>query len=174
MRIKELTVGGSIRETTWKDLRNMVSTIWVTITSLIGVVIGGALSLFSQYFVERSAARRHAATILEGRRAERLAELIAFIKAAQKVERLATALHQHNASGDTFIERTEAALDELWVRLRAVQLLSPSEVSEAARALAIQAHAVVRQGPGDQSVADFLRPSRTNLIAVAKTDLERV
>ena len=100
----------------------------------------GTLSLFSQRVVERSAVRRHAATLLEGRRQERLAHLIAFIETAQEAERLAINLHKHNASGDTWVDRTDATLDRLWVRLRAVQLLCPSEVSEAARALAGQAH----------------------------------
>lgn len=107
----------------------MVSTIWVAVTSLVGVVIGGALSLLSQRLTERSASRRHAATILEGRRTERLAKLMDFIETAQEVERLAIAQHQHNASGDIFMERTEAALDQLWVRLRAVQLLCSSVLS---------------------------------------------
>lgn len=152
----------------------MVSSIWVTVTSLVGVVVGGALSMSSQRFTERSAARRHAATILEGRRGERLAHLVAFIEIAQQAERLATSVHQHNAAGDMVVERTETTLDELWVRLRAVQLVCPSEVGDAARTLALNTHTVVRQGPGTQSVADFLRPSRRNLIALARDDLERV
>jgi hypothetical protein len=151
----------------------MISTIWVAVTSLVGVVIGGTLSLFSQRVVERSAARRHAATLLEGRRGERLTQLIAFIETAQEAERVAINLHQHNASGDIWVQRTDATLDRLWVRLRAVQLLCPSDVSEAARALAGQVHTVVRQGSGDQSVTAFLRPSRMNLIALARIDLDR-
>ena len=149
----------------------MVSTIWVTVTSLVGVIIGGMLSLISQRIVERSAARRHAATILEARREERLVKLIAFIETAQEAERTAINLHRHNASGDAWIQRTDAVLDQLWVRLRAVQLLCPSEVSAAARTLAGQAHTVVRHGPGDQSVTEFLRPSRMNLITLGRIDL---
>lgn len=130
--------------------------------------------MFSQRFAERSAARRHAATLLEGRRGERLAHLIAFIEVAQQAERLATSVHQHNAAGDVVAERTEATLDELWIRLRAVQLTCPSEVGDAARALAVKTHEVVRYGPDAQSVADFIRPSRRDLIALARDDLERV
>jgi hypothetical protein len=130
--------------------------------------------LFSQRLVEQSASRRHAVTILEGRRAERLDKLMDFVETAQEVERLAIALHQHNASGDIFTERIETTLDRLWVRLRAVQLLCPSEVSEAAHALARAAHTAVRQDPGDQPVSDLLHPIRMNLIAVAHIDLARV
>lgn len=152
----------------------MVSTVWVTVTSLVGVVIGGGLSLASQRLTERAASRRQAATILEGRRGERLAHLIAFIQAAQEVERVAIGLHHHQASGDAFMERTEAALNQLWVTLRAVQMLCSTEVSQAARTLAGDSHRAVREGPGDQTVTAFLRPSRMNLIAVAHEDLERI
>jgi hypothetical protein len=152
----------------------MVSSIWVTAISLVGVVIGGALSMFSQRFAERSAADRHKATIYEGRRGERLSYLIAFIGTAQQAERLAINVHQHGATGDMVVERTEATLDDLWVRLRAVQLICPSEVSDAAYALAVNVHNVVRQGPGDQSVRDFLRPQRGKFMSAAYDDLEQV
>ena len=151
-----------------------MSAVWVTVTSLIGVVIGGALSRTSQRFAERSASRRHAASMLEGRRGERLAYLMAFIQTAQEVERLAIKLHQHGASGDEFMERTEATLDQLWVNLRAVQIVCSHQVSEAARVLAGEAHTVVREGPGDQKVTPCLRPSRMNLIIVARIDLEEM
>ncbi len=36
----------------------MVNTIWVAVTSLVGVVIGGTLSMSSQRIAERSASRR--------------------------------------------------------------------------------------------------------------------
>jgi hypothetical protein len=152
----------------------MVNTIWVAVTSLVGVVVGGTLSLLSQLVLERSAARRHVTTILEGRREERLTRLIAFIETAMEAERLATSLHEHHASGDEMIQRTETILDQLWVRLRAVQLLCPSEVSDAAHALAEQVHAMVRHGPGDQSVSASLRPFRKKLIDSAHIDLDRI
>jgi hypothetical protein len=152
----------------------MVSTVWVIVTPLVGVVIGGGLSLASQRFTEQAASRRQVATILEGRRRERLTHLITFIQAAQEVERVAIGLHHHQASDDAFMERTEAALDQLWVTLRAVQMLCTTKVSQAARTLAGECHRAVREGPGDQTVTAFLRPSRGNLIAVAHEDLDRV
>jgi hypothetical protein len=152
----------------------MANGILVTVGSLVGVLLGGALSLVTQRIVEHSASRRHAASIMEGRRGERLAYLIAFIETAQEAERLAIGTHQHGADGEAVGERTEALLDQLWMRLRAVQLVCPAEVSEAARELAGEVHRVVREGPGNQSVTAFLRPSRGKLIAVARADLERV
>jgi len=140
----------------------------------MGVLLGGALSLFTQRSVEKSAARRHAASIMEGRRGERLAHLVAFIETAQEGERLAIAVHKHGAASEAVGERTEALLNQLWTRVRAVQLICPAEVSEAARDLAGHVHGVIRQGPGDQSVTDVLRPSRARLIALARTDLGQV
>jgi hypothetical protein len=112
---------------------------------------------------------------MEGRRGERLSHLVAFIEIAQEAERLAIALHKHGAGGEEVDERAEALLDQLWTRLRAVQLICPAEVAAAARDLAGETHDIVRQGPvGDQSVTVVLRPSRAKLIALARADLERV
>jgi hypothetical protein len=157
-----------------RDPRCMVSTILVTVGSLVGVLLGGALSLVAQRSVENSAARRHAASLMEGRRGERLAHLLAFIETAQEAERLAIAIHKYDAAGEAVSERTEALLDQLWMRLRAVQLICPVEVSAAARELAGESHDVLRHGPGDQTVTAVLRPSRAKLIALARTDLEQV
>ncbi len=152
----------------------MVNTIWVAVTSLAGVVIGGMLSLFTQHVVSRSADRRQAAAVMEGRRGERLAHLIAFIDTAQEAERLAVSRHRYRARGAVWNRRVDAALDQLWVRLRAVQLLCPGEVGEAAHALAWQVHTVLREGAGGQPVAAFLHSSRENLIDRARADLGRV
>jgi hypothetical protein len=152
----------------------MVSTVWVTVTSLLGVIIGGTLSLLTQRLAERSAARRHTAEILEGRRAERLAKIIAFIETAQEAERVAISLHTHSASGDAWVKRREAVLDQLWIRVRAVQLLCSDDVSEAAHALAGKLHTVVREGSGDIGITAFIRPARLNLIEVARINLERL
>lgn len=152
----------------------MANTILVTVGSLVGVLLGGSLSLVTQRIVEKSAVQRHAASIMEGRRGERLTHLINFIETAQEAERLAIAMHKHGAGGDAVGERVESLLDQLWRRLRAVQLLCPADVSEAARDLAGDVHEVVREGPGDQSVTVFLRPGRAKLIALARADLERV
>jgi hypothetical protein len=152
----------------------MANTILVTVGSLVGVLLGGALSLVAQRIVERSAARRHAASIMEGRRGERLVHLIAFLETAQEAERLATAKYRHGADSYAVDERTEALLDQLWVRLRAVQLLCPADVGTAAREFAGETHKVVRQGPGEQSVAAALRPYRAKLIALSRADLERI
>ena len=152
----------------------MTGAVWTTVTPLVGVLVGGAISLLSQRLVERSASNRHATMILEARRTERLAQLNAFIEAAQKAERLALHLHGPNPNADVSNERIEVILDQLWVNLRAVQLLCPEEVSQAARVLAGQAHDAVRQGTGDQSITEFLRPSRMNLIALARIDLARL
>jgi hypothetical protein len=99
----------------------------------VGVALGGALSLFAQRSVEESAGRRHIASLIEGRRAERLSHLVAFIEIAQEAERLAIAIHKHEAAGDATDERADAVLDRLWTRLRAVQLICPADVGEAAR-----------------------------------------
>jgi hypothetical protein len=152
----------------------MSNAILVTVGSLVGVLLGGALSLVTQRAVEHSASRRHTASIMEGRRGERLAYLIAFIETAQEAERLAIGMYEHGAHGEAVGERAEELLDQLWIKLRAVQLVCPAEVSEAARDLAGMAHCVVRDGPGDQTVNAFLRASRKKVIMLARANLEQV
>jgi hypothetical protein len=105
----------------------------------------------------------------------RLGHLITLIETAQEAERVAIAIHKHGADGEALGERTEVLLDRLWTRLRAVQLICPTEVGEAARDLAGKAHDLVREGPTDQqSVTTTLRPVRARLITMARIDLERV
>jgi hypothetical protein len=150
----------------------MSSTAWVAITSLLGVLVGGAISLFTQRLTERSASIRHTAMILEGRRSERLLHLNTFIEAAQEAERLALRLYGPNKKRVPK-DQMDLILDQLWVKLRAVQLLCPDEISQAARELAGRAHTAVRHGVKDQSITDFLRPCRDNLITKARMDLDR-
>ena len=89
----------------------MVITIWMAVTSLAGVVIGGMLSLFTQRVVDRSADRRQAASVMEARRGERLTHLIAFIETSQEAERLAVSRHRRRARGAARDRRIDAILD---------------------------------------------------------------
>ena len=157
----------------------MSSTIWVAVTPLAGVVTGGALSLLPQRITGRPAARRHAASILESRRAERLSSLTAFMETAMEAERAAVSVYQHHARGHRE-QDTEEALGRLRASLRAVQLPCPPDVAGAARALAVRVSAIAGHGPGDgqpgsgQPASEILRPARMNLIRLARAGLERI
>src|SRR3954465_5841398 len=55
--------------------------------------IGGGISLTTQRASESAAAKRHAETLREARRPERLTHLVAFLKIAQEAERVAKYIH---------------------------------------------------------------------------------
>ncbi len=152
----------------------MANTIWAAAASLLGVLIGGALSVLAQGRADRSAARRFAATIREDRRVEKVTHLIDFLETVQEAERLAVSQRRLNRGGAKLTERIDAQLDRLWVKLRAVQLLCPRDVGKAAHDYAWQIHMALRQGTGGQQVAESLHSSRTELLDVARIDLGRV
>ncbi len=66
----------------------------------------------------------------------------------------------------------DKTLDQLWIKLRPVELLCSSDVAQAAHALAVQTHKAITKGPGDQSIGDLLRPTREELVNVARIDLD--
>jgi hypothetical protein len=51
-------------------------------------------------------------------------------------------------------------------------MLCSEEVATAAHALAVETHLAVREGPGNQTISAFLRPSREDLINAARVDLD--
>src|SRR4051812_992249 len=149
---------------------DMTNSMWAALGALLGALIGGGISLTTQRASESAAAKRHAETLREARRPERLTHLVAFLQIAQEVERVAKYIH-HDGRTD-LRERADAILDELWIKLRPVQMLCSKEVATTAHALAVRTHVALREGSGQQPISEFLRPSRHNLINAARVDLD--
>jgi hypothetical protein len=148
----------------------MANSVWPAFATLVGALIGGGIPLTAQRAGERAAAKRHAESLLEARRPERLGYLVAFLQAAQDAERVAKYVHQYGRPDAG--ERVDSALDRLWISLRPVQLLCSGEVAAVAHTHAVQTHKAVTKGSGQQSIGEFLRPSRNELISAARVDLE--
>jgi hypothetical protein len=129
----------------------MATAIWAAGASLLGVVIGGCLSLLVQWRADRSASLRYEATIRESRRVEKLTYLINFLEISQEAERLAVSQHRPSRADPEWAERIVATLDQLWKKLRAVQLLCPDSVRDEAYDYTWRIHAVLREGLGDKS-----------------------
>jgi nitroreductase len=119
---------------------------------------------------EKASARRHAETLREARRPERLSHLVAFMQAAQRAERVAKYIHQYKRDGAH--DHADETLDELWIKLRPVQLLCSENVAMAAHALTVRTHHAVAKGAGGQAIGDFLQPGRDELINAARGDLD--
>lgn len=108
----------------------------VSITSLIGVALGGALSYLAQLTTQRHVSRhetnRQARELAERRRAERLEVLQQFIQATQQAERAAGEKEESSEWWAT----SEDAMDRLWVQGRMIYLLFGPSLYEPAHAYA--------------------------------------
>jgi hypothetical protein len=97
--------------------------IVVSITSLVGVGLGGVLSHLAQHTTQRHVSRhesdRQAKELAERRRTERLDVLQQFIEASQEAERAAGEKEESSEWWAT----SEDAMDRLWVQGRMIYLL---------------------------------------------------
>src|SRR4051812_43721239 len=111
----------------------MQTQVWVSLASMIGVVLGGGLSYLTQITTQRQTNRnedkRQAKELAEARRAEQLDHVRQFIQTAQRAERLAE-------DRDSTPERKTAAkdvLDDLWTCERMIHILFAPTLHERAR-----------------------------------------
>jgi hypothetical protein len=139
--------------------------------SLGGVLIGAALSFFGVWLAQITENRRQVARLIESRRTERVAHLIAFLDAAQAVERVAIDRHNKKLNDQQWRDKADVTLDSMWTRQRATAMLCTPEVSQAAHDLAWVLHEAVRHGPRDQQVHEFVRPQRRAFLVAAHEDL---
>jgi hypothetical protein len=157
-------------------MAGMAGEMWVSLTSLGGVVLGGGLSFVVQHWTQRSAERvaeRRAVTALaETRRAERLALVERFVEVAAEAERAAFTRPATWNDGDDWPTRTQAVMNRLWVAERLIRLLFPLPVHDAARAYFLDLNRVVWNGlPDGQSVRDYLEDHRLAFLDAARATL---
>lgn len=143
----------------------MTSEIWLSVTSLGGVALGGGLSYLVQYTTQRSAERaeerRQTLEVSESRRAERLAQLERFVEVAAEAERSAFSRPPSWNDEDKWLVKTQDVMNRLWVAERMIRLLFPLPVHEAARAYFLDLNRVVWEGlPAGEVVRDYLESNR--------------
>lgn len=154
----------------------MASEVWVTVTSLGGVALGGGLSLLIQNLTQRSAERieerRQAVSLSESRRAERLALLERFVEVSAEAERSAFTRPLRWEPDDPWNVRTQAVMNRLWVAERMIRLQFPLPVHDAARAYFLDLNRVVWEGlPDGESVRDYLEGSRLAFLDAARVSM---
>jgi len=152
----------------------MTGEVWISLTSLGGVALGGALSFFVQHATQRSAERmeqqRQQITLSETRRADRLALLERFVEVAAEAERCAFSRPPQWQEGDPWNGKTQAVMNRLWVAERMIRLLFPLPVHDAARAYFLDLNRVVWEGlPSGESVRDYLEANRLAFLDAART-----
>ncbi|TVL88628.1 hypothetical protein [Streptomyces sp. SAJ15] len=127
--------------------------------TIIGVALGGLISVVAQYWQGRVSERG-------ARRTERLTHLIDFLSAVQEAERVAVDHYHHDLADEQWQARAKQVIDRVWVTQKTIHMLCASEVNEAARRLAFDVQDVIRDGPGDpgqpqdEKVWEYIRPSR--------------
>jgi hypothetical protein len=110
----------------------MAADATLSIVSLAGVALGGAISFAAQLISQRTESRRHAAAVFEARLAERLTHLVAFLTAAQDAERIALERPASVGAEDEWRRRAADALDRLWTTEKTVHLLCEPKVTATA------------------------------------------
>lgn len=159
----------------------MSGVVWTTIAPLVGVLLGGFMSMLAQRSagraLERGEARRSARELAEARRSERLTHLIEFLSAVQEAERVAVDRYHHNLADEQWQGRARQILDRVWVTQKTIHVLCASEVSEAARSLAFVVQELIRKGPEDpgepqdEKVWAYIHPSRQAFLDLVRDQL---
>ena len=152
----------------------MADDITLSIVSLVSVAVGGGISFVAQWVIQRLETQRHAATVAEARRVDRLSRLIEFLEAAQAAERIAMERAAMREPDNDWRQRAGIALDRLWTAQKTVHLLCSANVTEAAHSFARTVQDAVRGDEPDDPLWDQIRPSRRMFLDEARTDLDRV
>lgn len=151
----------------------MQTQVWVSVFSLIGVVLGGGLSYLVQTSVqrrtERSDQRRQATERAEARRLEQLELLRQFIRVAQQAERAAEERDDTPAWKTTALD----VVDELWVCERMIHVLFTSSLHDLARAYVRALDDVVWTEPAEGSLWDHLQGPKVAFLSAARDELSR-
>ncbi|MCM2416149.1 hypothetical protein [Streptomyces sp. RKAG290] len=151
----------------------MSGQVWVSLISLGGVALGGALSFLVQFSTQRSAERteqrRHQTELSEARRAERLALLERFVELGAEAERAAFSQPQEWDDTTPWFLTTRDSMHRLWVAERLIRVQFPLPVYDAARKYFLDLNRVVWEGlPDGESVRDYLEDNRMAFLDAAR------
>ncbi|MFF3617216.1 hypothetical protein [Streptomyces sp. NPDC002580] len=151
----------------------MSGQVWVSLTSLGGVALGGMLSYLVQHRTQLSAERaeqhRQQSALSEARRAERLALLEKFVEVAAEAERSAFSRPSEFDDTHPWHLKTQDVMNRLWVTERLIRILFPLPVHDAARAYFLDLNRTVWEGlPDGESVRDHLEDNRLAFLDAAR------
>lgn len=156
----------------------MDAELYVSLTSLAGVVLGGGMSYaiqrVTQRSTERAEASRHRIAQAEARYAERVTIIDRYLAAAQDAERAAFDRHINGAEGHEWQRNADVAMDRLYVVEKMVRILGTDELHEAAHLFTNAVHGALRREVGDLDVAAHLMTDRAQFLDAARNELERL
>lgn len=151
----------------------MAGQVWVSLISLGGVALGGALSYLVQHRTQQSAERaeqqRQRFAWSETRRAERLALLERFIEVSAEAERCAFTRPSEWEDTDDWYLTTRDVMYRLWVADRLLRIQFPLPVHDAAHTHFLDLNRTVWHGlPDGESVRDYLEGNRSAFLDTAR------
>jgi hypothetical protein len=158
----------------------MSGDVWVAVSSLGGVLLGGGLSFLVQSSAQRSAdraaERRQGHELTEARRAERLGHLQQFVELAAAAER--SAFTRPGAWAETEDDpwwfRTQDVMNRLWIAERMIRVVFPLPVHDAARAYFLDLNRAVWEGlPAGENLRDFLEAHRLAFLDAGRDAVSR-
>jgi hypothetical protein len=135
---------------------------------LLGVAIGAAGALLSQYFSNRLATQQSRVARSAAIREERKGLILAFLETAQTVEQAAEHLYQNGSRPDDTVSRTH----RMWFRQKCIELACSAELNDRAIDYSWRMHeACYKDLPKGMPVWDYIAEKRNPFLAAARTEL---
>jgi hypothetical protein len=154
----------------------MTSALWTPLGSMIGVVVGGGLTFFSQRTVQRASeradARQRESGVAEARRAEQIEILTQFLGFVYEAEGAAHARPAHWTVGDDWYKIARPAMDGLRIAEDTVKLVCALSLSGPVTVLSRAFNHVVWQERGEVTIAEYLQPAKQEFLAAARSGLD--
>lgn len=139
------------------------------IGSVASAVVVGAVALIGQRLNQNAETQRHREDIDEARRAERLTEVIHYLKLIQQGEQVAIDKYDHGMNSPSLDLRATEIKEAIWVAQRVIELLCEPEVYKAAHRLSDVTDRVIVNGPSGKPVVSVIRPDRNKFIDVVQS-----
>jgi hypothetical protein len=145
--------------------------VWVSIFSLVGVLLGGGISYLVQASTQSRTDRRErslrADERAEARRVERVDLLRQFIRVAQRAE---AAAEDRDGSAQWKASAREV-VDELWVLERMFHVFFTPGLHQLARAYVKALDHVLWEEPGEGTLWEFLQRPKVAFLDAARAEL---
>ncbi|WP_042377323.1 hypothetical protein [Streptacidiphilus melanogenes] len=156
----------------------MAGELWASTFSLAGVVLGGALTAFTQRAAQRSADRaedrRQSQATTETRRAEQVEAIKEFLACAQEAERAAYSRPEPwGADEDGWMTRAQTVMTKLWTADRGLVLLCDGSLEAPASAYGRALNHAVWREIGDVEVNEHLDEHKNAFMMAARASLAR-
>ncbi|MBJ6636990.1 hypothetical protein H4K36_01695 [Streptomyces sp. DHE7-1] len=155
----------------------MSGQVWVSLISLGGVVLGGALSYLVQHrtqlSAERAEQRRQRISLSKGQARGTAGVAGAVHRSGAEAERCAFSRPSEWDDTHDWFRTTRDVMNRLWVAERLIRIQFPLTVHDAARAYFLDLNRTVWEGlPDGESVRDYLEDNRLAFLDAARAVMD--